>query len=133
MVEKISEISTRQKQILGELGDCDDEMSGQQIHQALQHGPYKMGLTTVYRNLRVLQQKGLIRCRHLPTGEILYTPLDRDKHHLTCVNCGQTLVLKYCPLTNIDLPIDQTNNFHLLFHTLEFFGLCEDCDQKIGE
>ena len=44
-------------------------MSGQQLHRSLASGPSSMGLATVYRNLRQLQQKGMVRCRHLPTGE----------------------------------------------------------------
>ena len=130
MVGQKSELSIRQHQILEELGNCDDEMSGQQLHRALQDGSSSMGLTTVYRNLRGLQQKGLVRCRYLPTGEVLYAPVHRDKHHLTCVDCGQTMALRYCPLKNIELPKAQTKSFELLFHTLEFFGLCENCSHQ---
>ena len=130
MVGKKTDISTRQKCLLEELENCEDEMSGQQLHRILQNSSSSMGLTTVYRNLRILQQKGLIRCRHLPTGEILYAPVALDNHHLTCVDCGKTTVLKYCPLNNIDLPADHAKDFHLLFHTLEFYGLCENCGQK---
>ena len=130
MVDQNSELSTRQRQILEELGNCEDEMSGQQLHRALQDGSSGMGLTTVYRNLRGLQQKGMVRCRNLPTGEVLYAPVDRDQHHLTCVDCGQTMALKYCPLKNIELPKAQTKNFELLFHTLEFFGICNICKQR---
>ncbi len=130
MVEKTTEMSSRQRQILKELENCDDEMTGQQLHRVLHDRAISMGLTTVYRHLRVLQQKGLVRCRNLPTGEVLYTPVDRDNHHLTCVDCGQTMALKFCPLGNIELPSDQTKNFQMLFHTLEFFGRCKNCCQR---
>ena len=130
MAKKNTQLSFRQQQILDELGQCEDEMSGQQLHRALQDGPSNMGLSTVYRNLRGLQQKGLVRCRHLPTGEVLYAPVDRDHHHLTCVNCGQTIILQHCPLSNFDLPLGQTQSFQMLFHTLEFFGLCKVSFQR---
>jgi len=130
MLAKDAEISTRQLQILKELRDCEDEMSGQQLHRALQNSPSKMGLTTVYRNLRTLQEKGVVRCRNLPTGEVLYSPVERDSHHFTCVKCGNSLVLEYCPLTNIDLSLKQARNFQVLFHTLELFGLCQECSLR---
>ncbi len=130
MVGKPPQLSARQQQLLGELFKCEDEMSGQRLHRAIQDGPFTMGLTTVYRNLRQLQQKGLVRCRHLPTGEVLYAPVERDLHHLTCVDCGQTEPLKGCPLRNIDLPRNQSQGFQLMFHTLEFFGLCKNCYQR---
>jgi Fur family ferric uptake transcriptional regulator len=89
-----------------------------------------MGLATVYRHLRQLQQRGLIRCRHLPSGEALFAPVERDEHHLTCVDCGATLVLEHCPMHNVELHGDQAEGFQLLFHTLEFFGLCRSCQNR---
>ena len=88
-----------------------------------------MGLTTVYRNLQILIKHGLIRSRHLPTGEVLYTPVDRDIHHLTCVQCGETSKMEGCPVKDIHSPKKNTKKFQLLFHTLEYFGLCQNCYQ----
>ncbi len=130
MVDHKTGLTIRQQLILEELKNCADEITGQQLHRTLIATSSNMGLTTVYRHLRTLQQKGLVRCRNLPTGEALYSPVNRDHHHLTCVDCGQTLVLKTCPIKNIHLPKEQTKNFELLFHTLEFFGLCKNCYQR---
>ena len=106
------------------------ELSGQDLHALLRQGPQAMGLATVYRHLRQLQQRGLIRCRHLPSGEALFAPLERDEHHLTCVDCGTSLVLEQCPMHNVALQGPQIGGFTLLFHTLEFFGLCPGCRQR---
>ena len=130
MVEQSAGLTTRQGQILEELNNCADEVSGQKLHRTLIEGSSTMGLTTVYRHLRTLQQKGLVRCRNLPTGEALYSPVNRDHHHLTCVDCGKTLVLKTCPIKNIELPEAQTKDFEMLFHTLEFFGICKTCHHR---
>ena len=81
MVTK-SDITKRQEQLLEELNKCEDELTGQELHRQLIESGKAMGLTTVYRNLQVLIKHGLIRSRHLPTGEVLYTPVDRDIHHL---------------------------------------------------
>lgn len=88
-----------------------------------------MGLTTVYRNLQILIKHGLIRSRHLPNGEVLYTPVDRDIHHLTCVQCGETSKMEGCPVKDIHTPKKNPKKFQLLFHTLEYFGLCQNCYQ----
>tara|TARA_Y100001933_G_scaffold36551_1_gene31647 strand:+ start:188 stop:586 length:399 start_codon:yes stop_codon:yes gene_type:complete len=121
------DISKRQQQLLEVLQQCDDELSGQEIHRQLVKGEKAMGLTTVYRNLQVLIKHGLIRSRHLPTGEVLYTPVERDIHHLTCVQCGETSRIEGCPVKGIEAPKKSSKNFQLLFHTLEFFGVCQDC------
>ena len=130
MVRSAPDISSRQTQILEELGTCDDEMSGQELHRRMHEGESSMGLTTVYRNLQALVKRGLVRSRNLPTGEVLYALVDRDIHHLTCVDCGHTTRLKGCPVKDIKFPKNKGQKFELLFHTLEFFGLCEDCFQR---
>tara|TARA_B100000575_G_C22556246_1_gene354457 strand:+ start:89 stop:487 length:399 start_codon:yes stop_codon:yes gene_type:complete len=130
MKERNLEISKRQQHLLNVLDDCDDELSGQELHRQLIKSDKVMGLTTVYRNLQVLIKHGLIRSRHLPTGEVLYTPVDRDIHHLTCVQCGETSRLEGCPIKDIHKPKNNSKKFQLLFHTLEFFGLCQECYQK---
>ena len=121
------EITKRQEQLLDELMKCTDELTGQELHRKLHNGEKAMGLTTVYRNLQTLVKQGLIRSRHLPNGEVLYAPVERDIHHLTCVSCGETTRIQGCPVKAIDISKKVSKDFDLLFHTLEYFGLCKKC------
>ena len=127
------EITKRQKRLLDELNKCSDELSGQELYRSLHSSEFSMGLTTVYRNLQVLVKQGLLRSRHLPTGEVLYSPVDRDIHHLTCVSCGETTRLEGCPVKTMHTPKKISKKFELLFHTLEYFGICQDCSQMIND
>jgi Fur family ferric uptake transcriptional regulator len=126
------EISTRQEQLLLALRSADGEVSGQDLHARLRSSSKPMGLATVYRHLRQLQQWGLVRCRHLPSGEALFAPTERDDHHLTCVDCGATQQLSHCPVHALELPSCELDGFLPLFHTLEFFGLCQACQRRQG-
>ena len=130
MPPQVAASSDRQQLLLEQLKLADRELSGQDLHALLRQGAQPMGLATVYRHLRQLQQRGLIRCRHLPSGEALFAPVERDEHHLTCVDCGTTLVLEHCPMHNVELHGEQADGFQMLFHTLEFFGLCNACQQR---
>jgi Fur family ferric uptake transcriptional regulator len=125
-------LPARQEHLLAVLREADDELSGQDLHARLRAGEGAMGLATVYRHLRQLQQRGLVRCRHLPSGEALFAPTERDQHHLTCVDCGRTLRLPHCPVHGLELPKAHLAGFQPLFHTLEFFGLCATCQQRQG-
>ena len=131
MNKRKREITKRQEQILNELKKFGNELSGQELHRQLHKSDKAMGLTTVYRNLQTLVKQGLIRSRHLPKGEVLYSPVERDIHHLTCVSCGETTQLKGCPVHAMDLPQKTSKKFELLFHTLEYFGLCQKCSKKV--
>ncbi|MEY3962759.1 MAG: hypothetical protein RLZZ106_14 [Cyanobacteriota bacterium] len=130
MPSQVAASGDRQLLLLEQLKLADRELSGQDLHALLRQSPQAMGLATVYRHLRQLQQRGLVRCRHLPSGEALFAPVERDEHHLTCVDCGTTLVLEHCPMHNVQLHGDQADGFQLLFHTLEFFGLCRNCQER---
>ena len=130
MPPQVAASSDRQQLLLEQLKLADRELSGQDLHALLRQGAQPMGLATVYRHLRQLQQRGLIRCRHLPSGEALFAPVERDEHHLTCVDCGTTLVLEHCPMHNVEVHGDQADGFQMLFHTLEFFGLCRSCQGR---
>ncbi len=123
-------LSPRQEQLLAALRRAGRELSGQDLHACLRASATPMGLATVYRHLRQLQQWGLVRCRHLPSGEALFAPTERDEHHLTCVDCGQTHPLAHCPVHALELPSGELQGFLPLFHTLEFFGLCPDCQRR---
>lgn len=123
-------LAPKQEQLLKELKRSKGELSGQDLHARLRQGQTPMGLATVYRHLRQLQQQGLVRCRHLPSGEALYAPAERDEHHLTCVDCGSTTTLEICPVHGVQLSAAHLGGFKPLFHTLEFFGLCEVCLQR---
>jgi Fur family ferric uptake transcriptional regulator len=130
MPPQVAASSDRQQVLLEQLRLANRELSGQDLHALLRQGPQPMGLATVYRHLRQLQQRGLIRCRHLPSGEALFAPVERDEHHLTCVDCGTTLVLEHCPMHEVQLHGDHAEGFQMLFHTLEFFGLCRSCQGR---
>ncbi len=131
MIRSKPEITKRQQQLLNELKKCSDELSGQKLHRQLHKSERAMGLTTVYRNLQALVKQGLIRSRHLPNGEVLYAPVERDIHHLTCVSCGETTRLEGCPVKTMDISKKASQKFELLFHTLEYFGLCQNCSQEL--
>ena len=123
-------LTPRQELLLAELLAAEQELSGQELHARLRGGAGTMGLATVYRHLRQLQQKGLVRCRHLPSGEALFAPTERDEHHLTCVDCGSTVRLSHCPVHDVHLHDADLAGFLPLFHTLEFVGLCSGCRDR---
>ena len=126
------QLTPKQQHLLDQLQQARAELTGQDLHARLRGTPHGMGLATVYRHLRHLQQRGLVRCRHLPSGEALFAPTERDEHHLTCVDCGSTVLLRSCPMHETHLNPQQLGGFQLLFHTLEFFGLCPSCQEHQG-
>ena len=119
----------RQQKLLQLLREAEGELSGQELHQRLLAARERHGLATVYRGLRQLHRCGLVRCRKLASGESVYAPLERDEHHLVCVDCGRSERLPICPLGPVGLGLTSVllQGFRPLFHAFEIHGLCSHC------
>ena len=122
----------RQQHLLQVLQQAESELSAQALHQRLQAANRSTGLATVYRSLKMLQKAGLVRSRKVANGETLYAPLERDDHHLICVQCGAIQSLPHCPLGTAGLGLGAVllQGFRPLFHTFEVHGLCSRCQHE---
>ncbi len=118
-----------QKLILALLQNIDTEISAQELHFNLRQQGSTTGLATVYRTLKSLHKKGLIQERVSPSGESLYSIIKNEHHphHLNCVSCGESIPLKDCPIDEQLHQWCESQNFTVYYHTLEFFGICDNC------
>ncbi|MBW4643434.1 MAG: transcriptional repressor [Goleter apudmare HA4340-LM2] len=121
-------IRTRsQERILNLLKTIKQGISAQDIYVELRNCNQSMGLATVYRSLEALKLEGLVQVRTLANGEALYSLAQQDKHHLTCLQCGVSIPINQCPVHDLEDQLQGTHKFKIFYHTLEFFGLCGQC------
>jgi Fur family ferric uptake transcriptional regulator len=121
-------IRTRsQERILNLLKSSKQSISAQNLYVELRNCNQSMGLATVYRSLEALKLEGLVQVRTLANGEALYSLVQQDKHHLTCLQCGNSIPIEQCPVHQLETELETSQNFKIFYHTLEFFGLCEKC------
>ncbi|MBD2580361.1 Fur family transcriptional regulator [Oscillatoria sp. FACHB-1406] len=116
-----------QEKILSFLDRLNREISAQELYLELRTARQGLGLATVYRSLEALKLGGLVQVRTLANGESLYSCAKKDQHHVTCVNCGRSLPLDCCPVRELERQLQESHNFKVYYHTLEFFGLCDRC------
>lgn len=116
-----------QDQILKLLKHVNREISAQDLYVELRGQGHSMGLATVYRSLDALKLDGSVQVRTLANGESLYSPIQQDRHHLTCLQCGQSIPIDHCPVHALEEQLHQEHQFKIYYHTLEFFGLCTSC------
>ncbi|MCZ2202020.1 Fur family transcriptional regulator [Cylindrospermopsis raciborskii] len=123
-------IRTRsQERILTLLGNIKQGISAQDMYIELRNRNQSMGLATVYRSLESLKLEGKVQVRTLPNGESLYSLTQQDKHHLTCLQCGASISIHQCPVHDLENELQVSHNFRVFYHTLEFFGLCNKCQE----
>jgi len=116
-----------QERILKLLKTLNRSISAQELFVELRNRDQTMGLATVYRGLEALKLEGVVQVRTLATGESLYSSLQSDQHHLTCLNCGRSIPINECPVHQLETQLQEDHQFKIYYHTLEFFGLCGRC------
>lgn len=124
-----------QDRILDLLKTLNRAVSAQDLYVELRNRDQSMGLATVYRALESLKLEGVVQVRTLASGESLYSLVQRDQHHLTCLNCGESIPINECPVHQLEMQLQDSHSFKIYYHTLEFFGLCDRCTvaSKTGE
>lgn len=116
-----------QERILSLLKSLNRAISAQDIYVELRSRNESMGLATVYRSLEALKLEGVVQVRTLGNGESLYSTVQQDRHHLTCLQCGASIPIDECPVHELEHQLHQSYKFKVFYHTLEFFGLCTNC------
>lgn len=116
-----------QNRIIDLLSTLKQEISAQDLYVELRNRNQSMGLATVYRALEALKLDGLIQARTVPGGEALYSLVQEDRHHLTCLQCGGSIPIDGCPVHELEAKLHESYQFKIYYHMLEFFGLCTQC------
>jgi Fur family ferric uptake transcriptional regulator len=122
-----SQRTRSQDRILNLLKLLNRAISAQDIYIELRNRNESMGLATVYRSLEALKLEGSVQVRTLANGESLYSTMQEDRHHLTCLQCGTSIPIDKCPVHDLEDQLHQSYQFKIFYHTLEFFGLCAKC------
>ena len=121
-----TERTRSQERILKLLKTLNRAISAQDIYIELRSSQ-NIGLATIYRALEALKLEGVVQVRTLASGESLYSLVQQDKHHLTCLQCGQSILIDECPVHELETQLHNFHKFKIFYHTLEFFGLCHKC------
>ena len=116
-----------QERVFQLLKSLNRAISAQDLYLELRQSNQAIGLATVYRALEALKLEGVVQMRTLASGESLYSSVQKDLHHLTCVNCGASIPFDECPVHELQQKLADCYHFKVYYHNLEFFGLCHDC------
>ena len=122
-----SKYTRSQEIVINLLNTLGRSLSAQEIYIELRNAERSLGLATVYRAVEGLKQKGAIQSRTLENGEAVYSSIEQDRHHLTCLKCGESILLPECPVHDLEIKLRESYKFQIYYHTLEFFGLCDRC------
>lgn len=129
MVERVpGQRKTRQRDaILDVIRESAGPLTVQEIHDRGQERVSGLGIATVYRTLKLLQEARLIHTVVLPTGDPRYEETELGHHHhFHCRVCDSVFDLDECP---VEIPHDRTlgGGFHVEDHEVTLYGTCPGC------
>lgn len=89
--------------------------------------------TTVYREMSFMMKNGLVKEVNLYPEEKRYESAYLvHHHHLVCEKCGRVEGVGGCRLAEIEQEMYRKRGFRVTRHSLEFYGLCVECNQGVG-
>ncbi len=137
MEEFISELKDRgykitpqRREILRVLIEAKGHQSAQEVHDGIRERFPDVSLDTVYRNLRLLTELGLVNQVNFKSTEVGRFELDDKEahhHHLVCLGCGRVLQLDYCPIGTREASGAGFGDFRVVDHAFEVYGYCGEC------
>lgn len=87
-----------------------------------------IGIATIYRNLKSLQEEGLLQLVELPGGSSVYELPSLDHHHhFSCTKCLKVFDIDAC---QVNFQALVPAGFQLQQHEILLSGLCDKCLQK---
>src|SRR5579884_2426353 len=124
-----TQYSTRpREQIAAILKHEQRYLSAAEIHDLLRKKHSKVSLSTVYRTLDLLQERGEASSRVDERGEATYVVCaPTHHHHAICRSCGKVEELACEALERIAGELRSHHGFELDDHAMEFFGRCAVC------
>jgi Fur family peroxide stress response transcriptional regulator len=100
------------------------------MYQRLKNEFPKLSLGTVYRNISILIEQGLVK--RIESG----STFDRfeanigNHYHLVCESCGRIQDLEMPVRKDLEDEARQFTDFDVQTHQIHFFGLCSECLSK---
>jgi Fur family ferric uptake transcriptional regulator len=124
---------TKHRQLILELiEESDCLLSAEDLYLTAKESDPSISLSTVYRSLEQFLRTNLVRTVSLEQeNKTLYESAHvRHMHHLICTSCHKVIHLSRCPVKGMEQSIAEDHGFAVSSHTLEFYGVCAQCQQK---
>jgi Fur family ferric uptake transcriptional regulator len=84
-----------------------------------------VGLATVYRTVKLLEDAGLASSRQFGSGQTLYEVAGHHHDHIICQQCQHIIEFESDEIEQLQTDIAGRHGFRILQHRHELFGLCE--------
>jgi Fur family ferric uptake transcriptional regulator len=122
-------VSRTREEVVSAFLEMEGHANLEQVHAWVKKRNPSIGLATVYRALKLLEDAGIAQARRFTDRTATYeVTIGREHHdHLICDSCGRIVEFLDEDIERIQQQTAGEHGFVLLRHRHELFGLCQDC------
>ena len=120
-------ITPQRHAILEYLIESMSHPTADDIYKALEGKFPNMSVATVYNNLRVFREVGLVK--ELPYGDSSsrFDFVTTQHYHVICQSCEKIVDFHYPGLDEVEQLASHVTGFKVGNHRMEIYGLCPSC------
>lgn len=129
--DKGHKITPQRRAVINALLNCGPFSTALQLLEYVKKEQPDVSLDTVYRNLSLFQQLGIVNEIQMINQDGNRFEISRDghHHHIICLKCGKIECLQKCPVSKEAIETIEKNGFAVVSHSLEFYGYCCGCQK----
>ena len=120
-------LTSQREAIFELLKNTEGHLTAEEIYELIKERNPDIGLSTVYRTLRLLTDIGLVRKLNLDDKPIHYELTLSPHNHLICLRCGRIIDIDNEVLEGIDEGIKK---YKFKWQRMIIFGECQRCSRK---
>ncbi len=122
---------TRAREVIIEaLLEQKSHVSAEALLEHVRRSEPKIGLATIYRTLKILQDQGLVKAHYFADSQALFElEMGPDSHHdhLICEQCRHIEEFTHPQIEALQEVIAHQHGFKLTKHRMELYGICKSC------
>jgi len=101
----------------------------EELHNLVKNRDPAIGLTTIYRTMKLFCECNLARANHFDESRVRYEQQYKTAHHdhMICVTCGETIEFVNPQIEKLQEKVAHQFGFQMTNHRMEIYGLCEKC------
>lgn len=109
------------------VGSAGHHLTAQDLAEAVQRAAPDVHLSTVYRALESLEEKGIVAHTHLGHGRAVYHLADEPHQHLVCERCQAVVEVPDDVFTELAGTLERAYGFVVGAHHFAVVGRCASC------
>jgi Fe2+ or Zn2+ uptake regulation protein len=127
--EKGYRITPQRRIIMEKIVQTAGLLTADEIWNLVRQEYSDIGLDTIYRNINMLTENGvLIPITGMGKERTRYELAHANHHHhVVCVKCGKAVCIDYCPIDEEFIKLLRKSGYELIRHNVELLGLCSNC------